>query len=493
MWVTVGSGEGRGLSVHVEGARFVVGTAPECQLMLGDPKVSPLHAYFEVLPEGHVLLHDLGSDRGTFVDGERINGGRRISGGEEIHIGETTLIPSLEEPAREAERADGPSEPAPAVRVQREGQTVEVVPSREGDGDGDAAVIVTTEGEAVDVVGAGERRRLRDRLRLAIAVAAVAAAGAVAAIVLAVTGSGSAPSTAAIVRYARPRTVLVRAVTGPQTSSGSGIVLDAGRGLIVTNFHVVDGGSYFKVGFPGDLRDATLVGAAPCEDLAVLKTIEPSGLKAFPLGSQSKLSEGDHVVAVGFPANASLGTNLTSTEGVVAQVRTTFRAGGPLGPHYPNVVQTDASLAPGNSGGPLVDAHERVIGLSTAILTDVGGAPVPQGYAIGIDRVKQVVPGLAAGRSRGWAGFGIQPVPPQVLARHHLPPGIVAGAPVPGTPAAQMNVGGVLVTAIDGHPLNGTLSSYCAAIGSAASGHVATLTVIAKPGDRPQKLSLPFP
>jgi S1-C subfamily serine protease len=490
MWVTVGSGDGRGLSVRVEGARFVVGTAPECQLMVGDPKVSPLHAYFEVLEDGHVMLHDLGSGGGTFVDGERVNGGRRLSGGEEIRVGETTLIPSLEEPAREAEHADHASEPAPAVRVERDGQTVEVVPDR--DGDGEAAVLVTTEGEAVDVVGAGERRRLRDRLRLATAVAAVAAAAAVAAIVLAATGSGS-PSTAAIVRYARPRTVLVRAMTGPQTSSGSGIVFDAGRGLIVTNFHVVDGGSYFKIGFPGDLRDATLVGAAPCEDLAVLKTIEPSGLKTFPLGSQGKLSQGDRVVAVGFPVNASRGTNLTSTQGVVAQVRTAFRAGGPLGPQYSNVVQTDASLAPGNSGGPLVDAQERVVGIDTAILTDVGGAPVPQGYAIGIDRVKQIVPGLAAGHSRGWAGFGIQPVPSKVLAQHHLPPGMIASAPVPGTPAATMNVGGVLVTAIDGHRLDGTLSSYCAAVGSDPSGHVATLTVLPKPGARQQTLSLPFP
>jgi S1-C subfamily serine protease len=247
------------------------------------------------------------------------------------------------------------------------------------------------------------------------------------------------------------------------------------------------------VGFAGDMTDATLVAAAPCDDLAVLKTLDSSGLKTFPLGSQTELSQGDRVVAVGYPANASLHTNLTATQGVVAQVRTTFRAGGPLGPQYPDVVQTDASLAPGNSGGPLVDSRDRVIGLNTVILTDIGGAPASQGYAIGVDRLKQLVPDLAAGRSRGWAGFGIQPVPKQLLAQHRLPPGIVAGDPVPGTPAAAENVGGVLITAIDGRPLDGTLRSYCGAVHSVASGQVAALTVIAKPGARPQRIPLRFP
>src|SRR5215218_7460789 len=92
MWVTIGSGEGEGVSVHVEGERFLVGTGDECQLKLGgDEKVATLHAYFEVEPDGRVLLHDLGSDAGTVVEG-----------GETIVIGDTRLTPSIDSPEEEA-------------------------------------------------------------------------------------------------------------------------------------------------------------------------------------------------------------------------------------------------------------------------------------------------------------------------------------------------------------------------------------------------------
>src|SRR3954471_411477 len=132
MWVTIGSGEGKGLSVRVEGERFLVGSGSECQLMIGDPQVSPLHAYFEVEEGGRVVLHDLGSEGGTFVDGERIDGSRAIEGGEEIRIGDTVLTPSVADPAEEererAEHAGEEPENAPAVRGRPEGsQQVEVI------------------------------------------------------------------------------------------------------------------------------------------------------------------------------------------------------------------------------------------------------------------------------------------------------------------------------------------------------------------------------
>src|SRR5436305_12892862 len=101
MWVTIGTGEGKGLSVRVEGERFLVGTGTECQLMLGDTSVAPLHAYFEVGEGGRVALHDLGSEAGTYVDGERIDGSRVIEGGEEIRIGDTVRTPTVEDPAEE--------------------------------------------------------------------------------------------------------------------------------------------------------------------------------------------------------------------------------------------------------------------------------------------------------------------------------------------------------------------------------------------------------
>src|SRR3954467_9082781 len=133
MWVTIGSGEGAGVSVHVEGERFLVGSGEECQLRLNaDDKVATLHAYFEVEPDGRVLLHDLGSDEGTLLNGHRIDAPAVIEGGEEIRIGDTLLRPTVDSPEAEArERAAAllheDSREAP-VRVRTdEGDVIEVV------------------------------------------------------------------------------------------------------------------------------------------------------------------------------------------------------------------------------------------------------------------------------------------------------------------------------------------------------------------------------
>src|SRR5918997_1081897 len=102
MWVTIGSGEGQGLSVKVEGERFIVGSGEEAQLMVRDERVAPLHAYFQVREDGRVELHDLGSQSGTLVNGTPIKGAVWIQGGEEIRVGDTVLKPTVEDPAVEA-------------------------------------------------------------------------------------------------------------------------------------------------------------------------------------------------------------------------------------------------------------------------------------------------------------------------------------------------------------------------------------------------------
>src|SRR3954462_3124522 len=120
MWLTIGSGDGQGLSVKVEGERFLVGTGTECQLMVGDPKAAPLHAYFEVGEGGRVALHDLGSETGTSVNGERVEGSRVIEGGEEIRIGDTLLVPSVADRAEEAEAVSHQAEPLEVVQEHRQ-------------------------------------------------------------------------------------------------------------------------------------------------------------------------------------------------------------------------------------------------------------------------------------------------------------------------------------------------------------------------------------
>ncbi|MFL5886072.1 MAG: trypsin-like peptidase domain-containing protein [Thermoleophilaceae bacterium] len=458
MWVTIASGEGKGLSVHVEGERFVIGSGEECQLMVGDPKVDPLHAYFQVHDDGRIELHDLGSESGTFVDGERIDGSRWIEGGEKVRLGDTELLPSHERPEE------------PPVQV-------------------------ATEADAVEVMPASERRRLRDMSRAGLAAGAAALVLAIAGVIVALSAGGGGTSAAAIVKDARDKTVVVHARMGKAEALGSGWVVDAGKGLIATDFHVINGGTSFAAGKPGSEEPATIVGAAPCDDLAVLKVSDAKGLSTMSLASQKAIHEGDSVVAIGYPANASLNDNLTSTAGVVSVVRSSFRFPTPDSPQYPNMIQTDAALSPGNSGGPLIDDDKKLVGMNTAILVGIGGEPVQgQGYAIGVDRVKQLLPDLRDGKSHGWAGFGVRAPKKSELARVHASAGVLIGGAVPGTPAyrAGLRAGPVLVTQINGLRLSPTLASYCDAVHDVRPGDTAVLTVIDKPGARPRQLPIAF-
>src|SRR3954451_21123566 len=491
MWVTIGSGEGKGLSIRVEGERFLLGTGEECQLRIADASVSPLHAYFEVEESGRVMLHDLGSQSGTFVNGERIDGSRAIEGGEEIRIGETILTPTEADPAEEAASVSHEDpENAAAVRVRTEdGQTVEVL-AGDGDEEHHPAVRVATEGEAVEVVPAGEHRRLRDRVRVATALAAGAGLLALVGLVvfLATRGDGK-PSPADITADAKKRTVLIKARIPGGTSTGTGFVLDADRGLVVTNFHVVNGGSKFSVGVDGNLRTASIAGAAPCDDLAVLHVEDKGGMESFPLGSQGDLKQGEQVVAVGYPASASLDDNLTSTAGVVSRVSGPFRAPSAEAPSYPNVVQTDAALNPGNSGGPLIDERKKLVGVNAATVTSLGGQPIQgQGYAIGVDRVKEVVVTLRDGHSRGWAGFELE------FLRHKprgaRSPGVVA-VPMGGASAEAPTVSG-LVSEINGAPVGTTFAGYCDAVRAIGSGQTAVLTIQTRPNHAPEQVQVKF-
>jgi S1-C subfamily serine protease len=487
MWVTIGSGDASGVSFHVQGERFLVGSGDECQLRLnGDPQVATLHAYFEVEPDGRVLLHDLGSDIGTLVNGHRIDAPAVIEGGEDIRIGHTDLVPTVEDPDEEArERATAllhESTGAPVRLKTEDGDVIEVVP--EHDGEEQPHLRVRTEDEVVEVVPVGEHRRLRERITLAIALAGVAGLVAVAAIVFLIARGGK-PSTSEIVSDARDRTVLVDAKVPGGEATGSGFVLDAGRGLIVTNFHVVNGGRNIIVGLKGDQRDATLYSAAPCEDLAVLKVSDTHGMKTFPLAGQSDVKEGDRVVAVGYPANAALDSTLTSTEGVVSVARSSFRAPAPDAPSYSNVIQTDAALNPGNSGGPLIDDDEKLVGVNAATLLRAGGTPIQgQGYAIGVDEVKHVLTTLRTGRSTGFGGFGLE-----FRGKGQLGGGALA-VPMGGSGLTGNSV--FLLREVNGAPLTGTFSSYCDAVSSIKSGQTAVLTVQAKPGAKPKQVPVKF-
>jgi len=174
---------------------------------------------------------------------------------------------------------------------------------------------------------------------------------------------------------------------GQATGAGTGIVIDD-AGTILTNAHVVEGATEITVTLDGDdePRTAELIAAAPSSDIAVLRVTETDGLVAAPLGVSATIAVGDEVVAIG---NAlALDGSMTVTSGIVSALdRSIETSSGTL----EGLIQTDAAISSGNSGGPLVDASGMVIGINTAVATSGGGVSASNiGFVIPIDEALQV-------------------------------------------------------------------------------------------------------
>jgi putative serine protease PepD len=178
-----------------------------------------------------------------------------------------------------------------------------------------------------------------------------------------------------------------------RTDTGSGIVLSK-SGLIVTNDHVIEGARSITVGLDGQsghTRTATVVATDPSQDLALLR-IDPTGLTLHPLAlaDSATATVGESAYAIGNP----FGLNWTLTTGIVSAVDRQIKA--PDGSAIDHVIQTDAALNPGNSGGPLLNADGKVIGINSQIVASststVGaGGSSGVGFAIASDTIKQFV------------------------------------------------------------------------------------------------------
>ena len=165
-------------------------------------------------------------------------------------------------------------------------------------------------------------------------------------------------------------------------SGGSGVIIDAAQGIIVTNNHVVENGTKFTVDLTnGRLFDAVLVGTDKATDIAVLKIVA-EGLSQVETVDSDTLRTGDLAFAVGYP----LGLDQTLTMGVISGLG---RSG--LGDAVEDYIQTDAAVNSGNSGGPLLDSRGRLIGINTAILSG-GGDPLGLGGGGGNDGIAFAVP-----------------------------------------------------------------------------------------------------
>lgn len=254
----------------------------------------------------------------------------------------------------------------------------------------------------------------------------------------------------------------------PEEGSGSGFVWDD-EGHIITNYHVVEGAQTIEVSFGEDVvMPARIVGVDPPNDLAVLwvETL-PEGVEPIPVGSSADLQVGQMTLAIGNPFGQF---ERTLTTGVISALNRTLEVES--GRVLRRVIQTDAAINRGNSGGPLLDSQGRLIGINTAIVSP-SGASAGVGLAIPVDTAKRVVPELIAhGRyPHPWLGVLGYSITPALAEALNLPvqQGLLVAQFYRGSPALgaglrgaseevilgnrRLYVGGDIITAIDGQPL----------------------------------------
>jgi serine protease Do len=229
------------------------------------------------------------------------------------------------------------------------------------------------------------------------------------------------------------------------TSLGSGFVIDAKEGLVVTNNHVIQDAEEIKVILQDNTAlDAELLGRDPKTDIALLKVANPDGVKLseVSLGDSDTARVGDWVMAIGNP----FGLGGSVTAGIVSARGRNIQAGP-----YDDFIQTDASINKGNSGGPLFNLNGDVIGINTAIYSPSGGS-VGIGFSVPSNIAKTVIADLQEyGRTRrGWLGVRIQTVSEELAENLGLdsPTGALVTSVAEGGPAekAKIEKGDVILT-----------------------------------------------
>jgi S1-C subfamily serine protease len=273
----------------------------------------------------------------------------------------------------------------------------------------------------------------------------------------------------ALFERARPSVVYINTSSGRHhffgeegdvpDGAGSGFIWDE-KGHVVTNFHVIQNAeTAWVVLDDGSKYTARLVGAAPDNDLAVLRISAPRDkLRPIPITTSKNLRVGQTTYAIGNP----FGLEQTLTEGIISALHRRIKS--VTGRVIDDVIQTSAAINPGNSGGPLLDSSGRLIGVNTAIYSP-SGANAGIGFAIPVDTVNRVVPELIRRGKIDRPGLGVQIASRQVarqlgvksgvLIIEVLPDGAAAKAglrPTRRVASGDVEVGDVIV-AIDGKPV----------------------------------------
>ena len=236
-------------------------------------------------------------------------------------------------------------------------------------------------------------------------------------------------------------------------SAGSGVIIDADKGLVITNHHVIKNADEIRIALTdGRQLKATLVGGDAEVDLALLK-VEADNLTELPLADSDQMAVGDFVIAIGNP----FGLGQTVTTGIVSALG---RSG--LGIEgYENFIQTDASINPGNSGGALINLHGELIGINTAIIAP-GGGNIGIGFAIPSNMASTVTSHLEKdGRiNRGLLGIVMQDLTPDLSQAFRLKPGqqgVLITQVLPGSAAERAGIeAGDIVVKVNGKPVKQT-------------------------------------
>ncbi|WP_079154220.1 S1C family serine protease [Streptomyces subrutilus] len=298
------------------------------------------------------------------------------------------------------------------------------------------------------------------------------------------------PSPRQVYEKAAPATVHVIGKYG----TGTGFVYNADEGLIVTNAHVIQGEAALKVviddGPPVPVR---VLGSDPCEDLAVLKLASPKeDLKELEFGKSGDVGTADTVMALGYPA--SLGdTDATQDVAFTSGAVQTSEVGAtPLTslPRYPSLIQHSATVNPGNSGGPLLNAKGEVVGINTLGYAEEGVSG--QFYAISSDHAEPKLAGLAAGDNKNDPGWWLLDLSdPSVPAQFEEMgaaqdkafkafqkqgvDGVIAMSVNPQSPAAKANLGaGDVINMVKGEPVT-SVADVCDVLQSAGAGEKLTV------------------
>ncbi len=232
-------------------------------------------------------------------------------------------------------------------------------------------------------------------------------------------------------------------------SVGSGVIVDAERGYLLTNHHVVAQADEIIITLTDRRQiNATLVGSDPETDVAVLR-VEPDTLTSLPMANSDELEVGDYVIAIGNP----FGLGQTVTAGIVSALgRTGLGIEG-----YEDFIQTDASINPGNSGGALVNLHGELVGINTAIIAP-GGGNIGIGFAIPINMARQIMEQIIEHGEiqRGRIGVQIQDLTPELAEAFGVgqTSGAVVSQVTPGSPAEASGLkAGDVIIEMNGKPV----------------------------------------